>query len=374
MKLTIPDEIAALLKQQAPVAVGVSGGKDSIACALAVAEYLQEIRHKGPKVLVHSSLGMVEWQDSFPSCERLAFYLRQRYLTIMHEAGQKPGPVKILDAFPAWNLHTVRRRAGGMMERWEGRWEANMKRWRNLECVKVILPWSTPSMRFCTAELKRDPICSFLRKQFPKTAVISVTGIRADESPNRAKMPAAKPNNRLHAGSMDWNPIIRWNVEEVWAKMAEANLEKHEAYRLFGASRVSCAFCIMSAPRDLVAGLSDDRNREVYERMCKLELVSGFAFQANRWLSELDPKLTKRLEAAKLLTQRRQVFEELITKDMCYVKGWPLRQLTDDEADALAYVRREVGRLYYGQEYQYVVKHVMPDEVKARYQELLDTK
>ena len=41
----------------------------------------------------------------------------------------------------------VRRAAGDMMDRWLKRWSNNLARYVNLNCVKLILPWSTPSMR-----------------------------------------------------------------------------------------------------------------------------------------------------------------------------------------------------------------------------------
>jgi tRNA(Ile)-lysidine synthase TilS/MesJ len=116
-------EVDALLDGDAVVAIGVSGGKDSVACALAVARHLDLIGHTGPRVLVHADLGRVEWKDSAPACERLAAHL-------------------------GWELLTVRRKAGDMLARWQKRWENNVTRYRELSCVRLILPWSTPSMRF----------------------------------------------------------------------------------------------------------------------------------------------------------------------------------------------------------------------------------
>lgn len=120
------DEVNTLLASNSAVAVSVSGGKDSVACALAVAAHLDRIGHTGPRVLIHADLGRVEWKDSGPSCERLAAKL-------------------------GWELLTVRRQAGDMLARWQKRWENNVERYRSLSCVKLILPWSTPSMRFCTS-------------------------------------------------------------------------------------------------------------------------------------------------------------------------------------------------------------------------------
>ena len=135
-------EIDALLSRDAVVAIGVSGGKDSDACALATAAYLDQVGHRGPRLLIHAALGSVEWEQSLPKCEELASAI-------------------------GWELAVVRREAGGMMERWEGRWENNVRRYADLSCVKLILPWSTPSMRFCTSELESAVIASHLKKRSP---------------------------------------------------------------------------------------------------------------------------------------------------------------------------------------------------------------
>src|SRR5438045_1668991 len=127
-------EIKKLIAANAPIALGVSGGKDSCALAIATCEELDKLGHVGPRVLIHSDLGRVEWRDSLPTCERLAKFL-------------------------GLELVVVRRGAGDMMDRWLKRWENNLARYTDLSCVKVILPWSTSSMRFCTSELKTAVIC-----------------------------------------------------------------------------------------------------------------------------------------------------------------------------------------------------------------------
>jgi hypothetical protein len=124
--VALTPKVSALLATDAVVAIGVSGGKDSVACALAVARHLDAIGHTGPRILVHSDLGRVEWKDSGPACERLAAHL-------------------------GWELLTLQRQAGDMLARWEKRWSNNVERYRDLSCVRLILPWSTPSMRFCTS-------------------------------------------------------------------------------------------------------------------------------------------------------------------------------------------------------------------------------
>lgn len=65
-------EVDALIQQGAAVAIGISGGKDSQAAALATVAYLDSIGHTGPRLLIHADLGTVEWDESFPVCERMA--------------------------------------------------------------------------------------------------------------------------------------------------------------------------------------------------------------------------------------------------------------------------------------------------------------
>lgn len=347
--VAVPEDVEALIATNAPVAVGVSGGKDSVACALVVARYLRERGHTGPKILVHADLGLVEWADSLPAAQRLAERI-------------------------GWELHVVKRKAGGMMERWESRWASSMARYKALECVKVILPWSTPSMRFCTSELKNDPITAFLKRRFPKQAVLSVTGIRAQESDQRAKMPCSKPNAKLYKGGLNWNAIIHWKLEQVWSEIAAGGLTPHEAYTIFGASRVSCVFCIMSANGDLFAGLKDERNHNLYRRMCELELTSGFAFQGGKWLSSLRPDLiengAERLAKAMQLAETRQRIEAAIPKHMEFTKGWPHAMPTREEAILLANVRKQIAELYGWED----VSCITADSVLDRYAELMREK
>lgn len=113
------------------------GGKDSQACALAVHAYLDRIGHRGPRVLVHSDLGRVEWADSIRVCEKLAAHLR-------------------------YELIVVRRNAGDMLARWQGRCTATLTRYRDLNSVKLVLPWSTLAMRFCTSYGDPSSVNNFL--------------------------------------------------------------------------------------------------------------------------------------------------------------------------------------------------------------------
>ncbi|MCM2434150.1 phosphoadenosine phosphosulfate reductase family protein [Agrobacterium rosae] len=340
-------EIDALIAHDCPVAIGVSGGKDSQAAALATFQYLNAIGHAGPRILIHADLGLVEWNDSLPVCEELADHLR-------------------------CDLIVVRRKAGGLMERWESRWVSSKARYELLSTVTLVPCWSTPDMRFCTSELKTHVIIADLKKRYPDQEIINVTGIRRAESRNRSRMAICDGDAKSRV--WNWRPILDWSEEEVFAAIDASGLRPHPAYREFGMGRVSCRYCIMSNVSDLAAASAQPESHDLYRRMVALEADSGFGFQGARWLGDVAPQLldgdlSKRLASAKRLAVIRRELEAHITPEMKYVKGWPLRMLTNDEAERLSFIRRNVAGLY-----GFESSVLYPDEIHARYADLLDEK
>lgn len=347
--VAVTPEINDLLARNSVCAVGVSGGKDSDACAIAVNKHLNAIGHTGPRILVHSDLGRIEWAESLPQCERLAAHL-------------------------GWELLVVRRQAGDMMDRWQGRWQNNVARYIDLSCVKMILPWSTPSMRFCTSELKAAVISSALKKRYPGQNIVNVAGIRREESDNRAKAPIAKEDPRLKRKGLEgytWNAVIEFNLDQVLGTIASSGLNLHEGYSKYGMSRISCVYCIMSSEADLMASAGCVDNHEVYVELVELEIESTFGFQGNRWLADVAPHLLthdQRLAVvdAKERALLRQRAEAKIPKHLLYMKGWPTTVISAQDADLLAGVRREVADLL-----NLKVGYLTGDEVANRYSELL---
>lgn len=350
-------EIEALLSANAPVAIGVSGGKDSVAAAFATIEHLDAIGHTGPRVLIHADLGdpdprmNVEWSDSLPTCERLAGRLGVELLV-------------------------VRRPAGGMMARWQKRQSNNHRRYANLSCVKIILPWSTPKMRFCTSELKSSPMAAALVKRFPGQTIVSACGVRRDESKERSKAKCTRPNNRLvnkanRTLGIDWNPIAAWSKADVYALAAARDFPLHEGYTRYGMSRISCRYCIMAKRSDLVASTTCEANVPVFLTMVALEISSTFAFQGSTWLADVAPHLLDAgtayaLQGAKFRAARREAIEARIPDHLLYEKGWPKAMPTRDEATLLCEVRIEVAELL-----GITVRYTDPDAVLGRYAELM---
>ena len=360
----LDDEVQALIAADAPCAVGVSGGKDSCAAAISVVEHLRAVGHKGTVVLVHADLGDadpaldVEWRDSLPTCERLA-------------------------AFLGVELIITRRAAGGMMKRWLKRWQNNVKRYAELSCVKIILPWSTPSMRFCTSELKSAPIASELVKRFPGQKIISACGIRREEGNGRAQSartnaPTSKANKRLtnkrlKTSGIDWNPIAAWSTADVFALCADRGFQMHEGYGM-GMGRISCRFCIMQDLSDQRVSASVADNAPVFRTIAGLEILSTFAFQGSRWLADIAPQLLDdatraQLALAKERAAKRVQIEKRVPKHLLYTKGWPTVMPTEAEAELLCAVRREVADLL-----GFKIQYTAPDKLVARYADLMAQK
>lgn len=326
-QIAVSEELNLALGLGAPVFMAVSGGKDSQALAHRVCEHLDATAHSGPRLLIHSDLGRVEWRQSLPVCERLATQL-------------------------GIELLVVRRQAGDMMDRWLSRWDANVARYVNLSCVKLILPWSTPANRFCTSELKSAILARAMRKRFPKGDLISAVGIRREESSTRARMPVWRqdPRTMRRAGvGHTWHPLLTWSRPDVLSYIKGCGDVLHEAYTIYDSSRVSCAFCVMSSVQDLRAAASCAANEAIYLEMVELEIKSTFSFQADRWLGDvapslLDPLSRSRLAETKERAEARQQAEALLPAHLLFVKGWPTAMPSQQEAQLIAQVRQRVAQ------------------------------
>lgn len=347
-EVTTTLEIERLIRENAAVVCSVSGGKDGQAAAIATIRHLDRVGHRGPRLLIHADLGMVEWTESLPACKAQAEAL-------------------------GLELAVVGDPEKGLMQRWESRWDGNVQRYADLSTVTLIMPWSSSSLRFCTSEQKTHRLVAYMRRRF-KGHVINVTGVRREESPARSRCTIADrvdQRSRPNAEFWNWRPIADYTVREVFDEIREAGQVPHEAYTTWKLTRVSCRFCIMQSLPDMRASVSNPDSLPLYRRMVELEAASGFAFQGARWLGDLAPEvlgddLSDRLAAGKRRAEARRQVESRITKDLLFEKGWPTRMITDDEAELLAGVRRDIGALY-----GFDVRYVTAAHVKARYSELI---
>jgi len=230
-----------MIRNGALVAISHSGGKDSQAMTI----LLSRIVPRDRLLVVHAPLGEVEWPG-----------------TIEHiEATIPPGVLLILA--PVASGKTL---LEGIEER--GRFPDAMR-------------------RYCTAGWKRGPIERELRrylKAHPRFGgrIVSAMGMRADESPARARRDPWKRNDRnSRAGRewFDWLPIHGLSTEEVFRVIADAGQSPHWAYAA-GMSRLSCSFCILASRADLARAAQ--LRPDLYRRYVALERRIGHTLSPTR--------------------------------------------------------------------------------------------
>ncbi len=83
--------------------------------------------------------------------------------------------------------------------------------------------------------------------------VLNCLGLRADESPARAKKPVFSKDNATNGKRhVDrWLPIHDWTEADVWQRIGEAGTRPHPAYAA-GMPRLSCVFCVLASKGALV--------------------------------------------------------------------------------------------------------------------------
>lgn len=321
--------IERALRNNAHVVYSLSGGKDSSAAAFATNAYLDEIGHpQSRRHAIHADLGDIEWPSTAPFVEDVADHLRVP-------------------------LHVVRRKAGGLIDRWRQRWVSSVDRYVGLETYQLVSPFSSAQLRFCTSETKVAPIGSHLKATFSGETIVSIVGIRREESANRAKAPVFKMDTRFapsgnRAGTqmLTWHPILQWTAQEVFEAHAQIGFPLHEAYHM-GATRLSCSYCVLASLHNLVTSAKNPGNHQSYRDIVDIEIASGFSFQPGRWLADvaselLLPEQTALLAAAKTVATERRQAEGSLPPGLRFCRGWPPRIPAMDEARTIAAVR---GRL-----------------------------
>src|SRR5690606_3897624 len=123
----------------------------------------------------------------------------------------------------------------------------------------------SPTVRWCTSAHKREQVSRLLtwltsqalHVSNPPIRILNCLGLRAEESPSRAKKKPFTRDERSSNGKRvidTWLPIHSWTTRQVWERIRASGVRHHPAYDL-GMPRLSCCFCIFS-PREalLLAG------------------------------------------------------------------------------------------------------------------------
>jgi len=119
-----------------------------------------------------------------------------------------------------------------------------------LDLCKLKGRFPSTRARFCTTELKHIPIqTEVIDPLLSETdCLISWQGVRAEESPSRAKLPekdvefgAWEPEP---TGFLIYRPLIRWTADQVFDQHRKHGVDWNPLYEQ-GMSRVGCFPCIM---------------------------------------------------------------------------------------------------------------------------------
>lgn len=328
--LAVDDATIAAIRAGAWIVFNLSGGKDSSAAMFAVNFCLDLLGHpRGRRLAIHADLGRAEWESTPEIVARVA-------------------------AIAGMPLTVVRRAAGDLVDRWLQRFESGKRRYEALETYNLIGPWSSASLRFCQSEMKAAVIGPAVARMLPGERIISVLVLRRDESHTRAAIPVAKADQRFaKAGNRQgtvmslWNPLADWSAADVFHAHDLLGIPLHEAYTVWGSSRLSCRYCIFASLHDLQASAAAPLNGDVYRELVGIEARSTFPFQPTRWLADVAPHLLgSGLQAdivrAKADQAERRRIEAAMPVGLRYVAGWPPRLPTRAEAAAIAAARRPI--------------------------------
>lgn len=249
--MTIPAEIQDLVSRGALFVANHSGGKDSQAMLIR----LLEVIPPSQLLVIHASLGEIEWHGALELAEKQA-----------------------ADAGLPFIVARAAKTFFDMVER------------RFAERPDVP-SFPSASYRQCTSDLKRGPIEREIRayaKARGLSIIVNCTGVRAAESPARAKLnPFTRNDRNSKAGRewYDWNPIFTLSTADVFQVIADAGQSPHPAYA-DGNERLSCVFCIMGSRNDLAHGAK--ARPDLFARYVELETRTGYTMHMSRKpLSEL---------------------------------------------------------------------------------------
>lgn len=133
------------------------------------------------------------------------------------------------------------------------------------EYIEARGKWPDAQRRYCTSDTKRAPVHKLLTRLAAEqrdrgvtgpVRILNVMGMRAQESPFRARMQPFYVNRKpTGEGTVkqvwDWLPIHHWRLERVWQCIAEAGTRPHPVYSQ-GMPRLSCRFCVLASRSALI--------------------------------------------------------------------------------------------------------------------------
>lgn len=270
--IEIPEPISDALSAGASLAISISGGKDSQAMLYALERERKAQGWTGYIFAIHAHLGRMEWPQSLAHCERICADINVPLIIVRRPQG---------DLLQEMQERMVKLQGTG----------------------KPHFPDS--KNRYCTSHHKTSQIDKALRTH---ELIISAEGLRAEESPARAKRPAWEYRTQIctrQRTAYTWRPIINWTEDQVWREMGSSTgdiQQRREMYRsgdyhgaftgwaghpayIMGNQRLSCAICVLASRNDIINGARC--NSGLWRALVAMEDESGFSFRQDLRLGSL---------------------------------------------------------------------------------------
>jgi 3'-phosphoadenosine 5'-phosphosulfate sulfotransferase (PAPS reductase)/FAD synthetase len=278
------------------IVLSSSAGKDSQAMLDLMCQRAEAAGVLSRVVVVHADLGRVEWPGVRELAERQALAYGVRFVVVWRQQGDL---LEQVEGRGMWPSPTTRfctaHHKQNQVDRVFTQLATEARGGDLLSQVEARGMWPDPKRRYCTSDHKRaqiDRLYTALTTEAEKTRpvrILSCMGMRAEESPARAKKrqferSVRASNGRRHVD--EYLPLHRWTETEVWARIRgsrQADLI-HPAYGL-GMPRLSCCFCIFAPKAALVT--AGKHNPELLAEYVRVEEKIGHRFRVDLSMAQV---------------------------------------------------------------------------------------
>lgn len=280
------------------IVISSSAGKDSQAMLEHVCGLAESAGVLDRVVVVHCDLGRAEWKGTRELAERQATRHGVRFIAVWRHQGDLVQHIEEMGFFPKpTTRYCTSDHKRGQIFRAFTQLATEAREGDLPEQVEKRGMWPSPRQRYCTSDQKRAPVhklytalAAHARGEMKRQVrILSCQGMRAEESPARAKREPFSVDERATNGRRhvdNWLPIHAWKVGEVWARIKVGKTADliHPAYAL-GMPRLSCVFCIFAPKAALM--LAGKHNPELLDEYVRIEAKIGHRFRQELSLAEV---------------------------------------------------------------------------------------